>query len=229
MHYVFELCPKCKNELVEKDMEEFQEYIPGTCSNCGNEMEGVLWGDKKVENAIYKITLNKVRNMDKGKEKCQKIIMKVGGLDRNAAWEKMNTQGSIIFEGDLLHTYLNLNLIDQMGTAIDYSVTPKFPYSRAFIMICLDCGAEPEYKVKYKDNKPVISGYFCNRCKQWIMYDLFSELDSDETMYYVEAALEQVNDEVRQEILLQIEELWDKKIDNNKIRVRDCAKKIQYF
>ncbi len=83
MHYIFELCPKCMNELIERDIEDFQEFIPGICPNCGNRMEAALWGNKKTENTVYKIILNKVQNIDKGREKCQKIIMKIGGLDVN--------------------------------------------------------------------------------------------------------------------------------------------------
>ncbi len=227
MHYIFELCPKCMNELIERDIEDFQEFIPGICPNCGNRMEAALWGNTKTENTVYKIILNKVQNIDKSREKCQKIIMKIGGLDADAAREKMNTQGSIIFEGDLLHTYLNLNMIDQMGTAIDYSVMPSFPYDRALSIVCLECGEEAEYKVDYKGKKPVKSGYFCNNCRQWIMYDVYSEQDMDETIYYIEATIEDVDGEVRQEIIHHVEELWDKKIENNKIWAQDHAKKIQ--
>lgn len=52
MHYEFELCPKCKDNLIERVIDDFQEYIPGNCLNCGSRMESVMSG-KKRQAMIY--------------------------------------------------------------------------------------------------------------------------------------------------------------------------------
>ena len=227
MQYIFELCPNCMDKLVERNIDDFQEYTEGCCPNCGSVMGAVLFGKEKAEDAIYKIKLNKVRDMGKHEEKCLGVIMKVSELDSDAAREMMDMGDRIIFEGDLLHTFLALKQLDHIEYMIDYTVIPNFPYAREFSMACPNCGEVTEYKVVYGDDGSVTGGFFCETCKDFVMRDAYSESDVDDTDYYIEASFEGVDEEVRKEILSQINYLWEKKIEGDKIKVRDKAKNIQ--
>lgn len=211
MRYIFELCPECMDHLAERDIEDFQEYHESCCPNCGSKMQGVLFGITRAEDSIYKITINKVRDMSKYKEKCLEVLVRISGLDAETLLEKMKTGDSVIFEGDLLHTYLALTQLDQIEYMISYVVTPDFPYARAFSIMCPDCGEEAKYKVIYGEGDTATGGFFCERCKEWVMYTGFCKADVDETEYYIETSLEKVKDNVKEQILHYIDDLWEKK------------------
>ena len=179
MRYIFEVCPECMDKLVEKKLDDFQEYRGSCCPNCGNIMQGVLFGKKRAEDATYKITLNKVRDVSKYREKCFDIIMKISGLDADAVIERIGIGNCIIFEGDLFHTYLVLKQLDQIEHMVNYAITPTFPYARAFSIMCSNCGEEAKYKVVYGKDEAATGGFFCEKCKEWVMYTSFCKADVD--------------------------------------------------
>lgn len=227
MHYVFELCPKCMDKLVERKVGDFQEYIAGCCPNCGSMMEKVFSGKNKTEDALYKITFDKILDHGKWDEKCLKIIMKISGLDKEAALQKISIEGSTIFEGDLLHTYLNLRMLDQIDTIVSYSVTPKFPYARAFTMLCPDCGQGTVYRKQEVSIESMQCGLYCENCKEWIMYKISPKLQVDDTKYYLVAALEKVRSGVKEQIASKLQDLCDKKMEENRMIVLDKARNIE--
>lgn len=97
MKFFYELCPKCKDKLVEQIVGDFQEYTASSCPNCGGEMEFVLLGKKRATDTTYKIILNEINDMGIWKERCIKIIMEISNLDEDEVLKKMNTRNSEIF------------------------------------------------------------------------------------------------------------------------------------
>lgn len=145
MRHIFDLCPKCKDKLAERIVDDMSKSGKIHCPNCGSKMDTVFYGDKREDNAVYKITLNQIEDI---KDKYLDVIMKMGNFSEKEALEKLNGKDSISFEGDLLNTFLNLELLDEMWDISDYVITPPFPYVRNFIQKCPDCGEEAVYKTE---------------------------------------------------------------------------------
>lgn len=227
MRYIFELCPECRDKLVERNIDDFQEYHESICPNCGSTMHGVLFGKKRAEDAIYKITLNKLRDISKHGDRCFDIIRSISGLDKEAVIEKTGFGDCAIFEGDLLNTYLVLRELDKIEYMINYHVTPEFPYAREFSMMCSNCGEEAEYRVVYGKDDDVTGGFFCERCNEWVMYTGFCRADVDETEYCIEISAEGIEDDVREKILYNIGLLWERKIEGDSIKARGQSVEIR--
>lgn len=227
MRVFFELCPKCKDRFVERVIEDFQEYVAGTCPKCGGKMKFVLSGRKRVNNTTYKIVINKIDYMKKWIDRCVKIIMEIGKIDKKEAVKRMKTKNSVIFEGDLFHTYLNLRLLDKISSLIEYTVIPNFPYGRAMTMMCPDCGGDANCKIVNIGNGLCESGFYCEKCCDWIVYNVFSQFEVDETYFYLEASIEEADVAIKEMILENIENVCDKKIEHEKIILRDNARNLE--
>ena len=227
MRYILELCPVCLDKLVERNIDDFQEYHESCCPNCGGTMQAVLFGKKRAEDAIYKITLNKVRDVSKHRERCFDIIRRVSGLDADTVMERIGINDCVIFEGDLLHTYLTLEQLDQIEFMINYTVVPDFSYARELTIMCPDCGEKAKYRVKYGEGEDATGGFFCENCGEWVMYTGFGKADVDETEYYIESSIEEVEDKVKESVLYDIGLLWEKKIEGNSIKFRGQSIEIK--
>lgn len=227
MRYIFDLCPKCKDKLIEQTVDDFQEYSETCCPNCGSRMDGVLSGNKKADDTIYKISLNQTRNMHGRGDKCLEIIMRIGNLDESEALEKLNTQDSVIAEGDLLNTYLNLRCLDEIDYMVDYTVTPNFPYARVFEQMCPGCGEKAVYKTEEIDEDEIKEGFFCEKYNDWIMYDIRNKSWHDKTLYHLTASLKGVEDNIKKDILKMIAALCDKEAIEDKIIVHDLTRNIE--
>lgn len=227
LHYIFELCPKCMDKLVERKIDDFQEYIAGYCPNCGSMLENVFSGKNKADDVLYKIILDKILDKDKWDEKCLETIMKISELNKEETLKKISIEGSTIFVGDLLHTYLNLRILDQMDTIVSYRVIPDFPYARPFTMLCPDCGQETVYRKQELNKESMKHGLYCEKCKEWVMYKVSPKSQVDDTKYYLEAVLEKVKREVKEQITDKLQNLYDKKIEHDRIIVLDKARNIE--
>lgn len=226
MSYIFNLCPKCKDKLVERIVDDISKCEEKYCPNCGNKMDIVLSGDKKEETVVYKITLNQVQDI---KDKYLNVIMQMGNFDEKAALEKINGKDSISFEGDLLNTYLNLELLDETEGLVDYTVTPCFPYKRLFIQKCPDCGEKAIYRIEEIGEDEIQTGFFCEKCSEWVWYDICNKSKIDETLYHLKILLKEDEDEVKQEIMSTMNQLHDKEVLEDEIIVRDLARNIEYL
>ena len=163
MLYTLNLCPKCKDKLVEQDIEREEDYKTMYCPNCGRELILAFEGEEKVEDAediTYKIVLNEVI-IDEMRDTCVKVLMEIGNIDEKEALEKYNTENSVISEGDLLHTYLSLWLLGVSCYYLDYTVIPPLPYKSYYAFLCPDCGEV----ATYKEDK-----FFCENCNEWLTY-----------------------------------------------------------
>ena len=227
MRYIFDLCPKCKDKLIQRTTKDSQEYKEIYCSNCGNRMDTVLLGNKKAGNTIYKIILNQVRDINGKRDRCLKAIMQIDNLDENEALEKINTKDSVIFEGDLLNTYLSMRHLDEIDDMVDYSVIPDFPYARAFGQKCPDCGEEAVYKIEEVSENKLQKGFFCEKCNNWVWYDICDKLQIDKTLYHVKVSLKGVGGQVRQDIMRMLNGLCVKETVEDQIVVHDLARNIE--
>jgi hypothetical protein len=227
MRHVFNLCPKCKDRLVEQIVDDFSKSGEIYCPNCGSEMDKVFDGDKKEENTVYKITLNRAQEI---KEKYLDVIMQMGNFSEEEALEKIGERDSISFEGDLLKTYLNLELADKMWDIYDYTVTPLFPYERIYIARC-DCGERAVYKAEKINDEEFMAGFFCEKCRDYIWYDICDKIERDLTWYQLKIPLKEGMDEGQREIMGKVNQLHldDKEVLEDEIIIRDVAKNIEVF
>ncbi len=227
MWYVFDLCPKCRDRLVEKVVDNLSKSEGGCCPNCGSKMDEVFCGDKKEENAVYKITLNRAQEI---KEKYLDVIMQMGNFSEEEALEKIGERDSISFEGDLLKTYLNLELADKMWDIYDYTVIPPFPYKRFYIARC-DCGERAVYRAEKINDEEFMAGFFCEKCRDYIWYGIYSEIEDDLTGYQLKIPLKEGMDEGQREIMGKVNQLHldDKEVLEDEIIIRDVAKNIEVF
>lgn len=211
--YTLSLCPKCKDRLMEQITNGVREedYKIMYCPNCGSEMELALSGREKAEERTYKIILKKVHIIHGRKDKCLKTIMQIGSFDEKEALEKLDTEGSVIFEGDLLHTYLSLRKLDEIDYMVDYNVKPNLPYMRDIHKVCPDCDEEAVYRLIELDEDKVEDGFFCEKCNRWVWRFLTYRYQLDMTTYHLRASLKGIEDEVKQRI---IDELDIKIIDD---------------
>lgn len=172
MLYTLNICPKCKDKFVKQDVVREEDYRSVYCSYCGREMIPVLAGEERlddIEKTIYKIVLNEVI-IDEMQDKCVKVIMQIGNYGEEEALEKVNTKNSVIFEGDLLHTYLSLWLLSESCYYFHYTVSPPLPYQILFAQLCPDCGEVVTYKKEEVGEGKVREGFFCEKCNEWISY-----------------------------------------------------------
>lgn len=227
MWYMFDLCPKCKDKLVERIVDNIARSESGYCPDCGEKMDEVFYGDKKAETAVYKITLNRVQHI---KKKYLNVIMRMENLSEKEALEKLDGKDSISFEGDLLRTFLNLELIDEMWDISDYVVTPPFPYTRIFIQRC-DCGEKAVYKVEKINEEKFRAGFFCEKCGEYVWYDVCDKVERDLTPYQLKLTLKAGDEKGKQEIMRRVNEsdLYDKEVHEDEIVIRDQAKNIEVF
>ena len=229
MLYTFNLCPKCKDKLVEQDVEKIEDYKVIYCPNCGSELEKVLSGREKAEDTTYQIVLNNVRIIHNRKDKCLKTIMQIGDSDEKEALKKLNTKNSVIFEGDLLNTYLSLRCLDKIDYMIDYTVVPQFPYGRVFTQVCPECEEEAVFKTEEASETEVKTGCFCEKCNDWVWYDIKDKYEVDETLYHLKASIKGVEDKIKQEILRMTDWLSDKEIEGPNHSTRSGQKYSKYF
>ena len=229
MLYTFNLCPKCKDKLIEQDVAKEEDYKVIYCPNCGSAMEPALSGEEKAEDTTYKIVLNNVRILHNRSDKCLETIMQIGGVDEKEALEKLGTKESVIFEGDLLNTYLSLRCLDKIGNIVDYTVVPQFPYARVFAQICPQCGEEAVYKKEDVEEDKVKTGFFCEKCKEWIFNNIKDKYEFDETLYHLKLSVKEIEGQDKQEILEAIGELRNKKIKEDQIEIHDLARNMVYL
>lgn len=93
--------------------------------------------------------------------------------------------------------------------------------------MCPDCGEDTFWKVDNVGNGYYKSGFYCEQCGEWVMYNVFPQFEIDETNFCVESSLKDTDGEVRKEILKYIKNLNDKIVKGDKVIFRDKARKME--
>lgn len=172
MKYAYYICPNCKDKFFEEqnldgEYKDFERYNGEICPNCKSKLVLACAGNKKAGNTVYKIVMQLCTN----EEACKEAIMEINNCDEIKAMEKINNENSVICEGDLLKTYLSMDILD--GAVVVYKVVPEFEYTRYIYMglQCPECGGilirkredDGEGVNHYKD------GFVCENCGEWFM------------------------------------------------------------
>lgn len=186
---IYEMCPHCMNQLIERKQPIDDGESINYCPKCGKKMVMACFGEHKIDDTIYKIILNDVflsHNRDKF-VKFLSTLIKIGNLDFNAALEKCRAKDSMIFEGNISDTYVNMGLLDDFAPDIHYTVVPPFPFESLitpFVSLCPICGNETIHKSENLDDPKdyVRDGYFCEKCQDWVVVTEMPKEDDDMEM-----------------------------------------------
>lgn len=209
-------------------MEAFEKYSGKNCLKCGSKLVLAYVSDKKADDTVYKIILEGITKHEQNENQCIETIMKIGGFDRNEALEKIDTENSIIFEGNLSDTYINMSLLDDIGI-VRYTVSPSIPYSRVICYdICPECGCETIEKMEEIDGLKnyVKQGMFCEHCNDWVIFCSVNKMNMDDTIYTLVFSVDKINGKENEELLTIIENLHDKDVVDDKIVICDKANTI---
>ena len=170
--YGYVMCPKCKDKLLETEKDDFSDERH--CPKCGNRFVLALLGEEPIDNTIYKITFEGSPYLDNKIIKYLKDSLEENHFDVDDIMQKIKNweDGSAIYEGDTLHTYLLMHILGI--PELCYNVTPEFPYKRSLephIALCPDCGNETIAKEEKSDNTKdyIKKGRFCEHCNKWTM------------------------------------------------------------
>lgn len=173
------MCPCCMDQLIERKQSIEDMESVNFCPKCGRKMAMACFGEQKSDNTVFKIILNdaSVSEYRNRRNHFLSVLMKMGGFNFKEAIEKYTMKDSVIFEGDLSSTYVNMELLDGFTPDIHYTVVPQFPMERLiepFFSICPTCGSDTVHKTVEIDNIPgcVEEGIFCEKCNEWLMHTM---------------------------------------------------------
>lgn len=196
MYFGYDICPKCKNMLIERDesnenINAFKEYSGRRCLICGSRLVLACVGDEKIDETTYKIIINNEAILDK--EELVDILKK---LNISIPTVIHSDKKSIIFEGTADDVYIKINILDD--TKIKYTVEPKFPFTKFIfnkVCLCSKCGSETVQKIQEEKHSKaqIIKGFYCENCNEWIIYNSFSKLQLDDKIYQLVFSLIDIN------------------------------------
>ena len=104
-----------------------------------------------------------------------------------------------------------MEALDNAG--ILYNVIPEFPFQRFIypqICLCPDCGKETSERTEETTAETrdwLKKGIYCEHCREWIMYRMVNRKDLDRTIYRVEIFWGDTNNEIREKIETNINDL----------------------
>lgn len=234
MYYGYDICPKCKDRLMERcqENEKFERYSGEKCDKCGSKLRLALIGEKRVDETIYEITVSPwhINN----KNKCVQAIMELYNCEYSVAEKKMETKETVLFKGDILHVYLTMEWLCELYGIDDFDVSPEFPFLRIAYIDCPDCGGDTCYKIAESEKEGyMLTGYFCENCNSWVANNYTPKINLDETKYKVTFSLQEIDREEDEKIKEQVEEVKElisrcseRKIRQNEIMIRACADEI---
>ncbi len=192
MYYFFDICPKCKDKLYEREWTEDEEkyydnFSEVRCPHCGNRLINACMGEKKPDDTVYKIFLTSASaHIDNKMEICIEVLMEIGHCDRKSAIEKLDAEDIVICEGKISEIYFAIKKLQEAEGRIQYRIEPEFPYmtlSDPEFFFCQTCEGIAIYKTEELADNPsmVKSGTFCEHCNKWIAYTVVSKdsLDVD--------------------------------------------------
>lgn len=179
MDYILDICPKCMDKLYEREKpldnngKKYNPVSEASCPNCGHRLIKACGGEKKPDSTVYDTTYKIFISYipDGQEEEAIDIVMKLGRCSREAALEKLNTEHSLLCEGNLLETYLSIRELVEVNCFLCYEAEPEFPYDiPVFFFFCPTCGGIPVMKEEILENSPSEAevGIFCEKCNKWI-------------------------------------------------------------
>ena len=155
---------------------------------------------------------------------------------RNAKDAIMNSvyvgeQGSIIYEGDIIHTYLFKKAFTGSELWIGFDVIPEFPYEiyEPDLFICPECGEEVIGRTEpYDDIKGwFLDGLFCRHCNKWTLEPIAKRDTTIYTLVFSYKNLKIMADSsVKRGIMNCLEKVPDKKIQGDKMIIHTNSEKI---
>ena len=155
---------------------------------------------------------------------------------RNAKDAIMNSvyvgeQGSIIYEGDIIHTYLFKKAFTGFELWIGFDVIPEFPYEiyEPDLFICPECGEEVIGRTEpYDDIKGwFLDGLFCRHCNKWTLEPIAKRDTTIYTLVFSYKNLKIMADSsVKRGIMNCLEKVPDKKIQGDKMIIHTNSEKI---
>ncbi len=150
------------------------------CPKCGNRYVLALLSEKSIDDTVYKITFDGSPFLDSKIMKYLKESLEEYHLDVDDIIKKIKNweEGKIIYEGDTLHTYLLMDILNI--PELCYIVTPEFSYKRSMaphIALCSYCGNETVEKKEETDGTKdyIKKGRFCEHCNKWTVWFCVSE------------------------------------------------------
>lgn len=166
MAYIYEMCPHCLDELIERKqpMEDLDSI--NYCPKCGKKMVWAIGCKQKIDDTIYKIILKDASHLTDHLNKKNKFleeVMKMGNITYEEAVEKCKAKNCLIFEGNTKEVYIKMNILDSFTPQIRYKVVPDILFERfcdPFISICPTCGSD------VVDRE---GGTFCEKCNEWVL------------------------------------------------------------
>ena len=230
MYFGYDVCPKCMNTLIEREQSmgnenEFEEYSGKYCLVCGNKLVLACVGDKRIDNTLYKIILSEISVSDK-----KDYVEILKELDIDISLDKLHNRETVIFEGTAVDIYIKMEMLDSAG--MKYTVVPEFPFARMIynqVCLCSKCGGETVQKIE-NHKKYIKKGFYCENCKDWLLYNCFSRLQLDDMVYKLEFSWKEIDNKIdsgaKSELLYELDNLFDVKKQENKIYILGKAEEV---
>lgn len=230
MYFGYDVCPRCMNILIEREQSkenenDFEEYSGKCCLVCGSRLVLACVGDKRIDDTLYKIILSEISVSDK-----KYYIEILKKLDIDISLEEFNNRETVIFEGTGDDIYIKMEMLD--GAGIKYTVMPKFPFARKIynqVCLCSKCGGETVQKIEIH-KEYINKGFYCENCKDWELYNSFSRLQLDDTVYRLEFSRKEIDNKTdsgaKSELLNGLDNISDIKEQGDEIIILGKAEMI---
>ena len=233
MEYAYVICPKCWDKLIEVKKEELSTYEQKRCSNCGTRFGLALLGDNKIDNSVYKVIIKKKWGMDKKRADIMSKDLNRAHFKAKAIMESINngTQGTIIYEGDVLRIYLLECVFIGFEPWIELEIVPRFPYKifHPEYFLCPECGAEVISRQEPYDciRGWFLDGLFCENCNKWTLGPAAIRDDTNYRLVFPYKKLKSMADNgIKRGIMNRLEKVPDKKIQGEQMIVHTNSERI---
>lgn len=234
MEYAYVICPKCWDRLVEiEKKEDLNIYEQKRCLNCGSRFGLALLGERKIDNAIYKVIIKNKWGLDEKRVAIIRKDLKRAHFDADAIIKAITAgkKGNTIYKGDAMHIYLFECVFSGFESWIEFNIVPKFPYKifHPEYFLCPECGAEVISRTEPYDSIKgwFIDGLYCNNCNKWT---LGPTVICDNTIYTLKFSsnkLKRMEDcSLKRGIMKQLNKIPNKKIQGDQMSVYINSEKI---
>lgn len=234
MEYAYVICPKCWDKLIKvENIQDLDLYEQKRCLKCKTRFGLALLGEKEIDNSTYKIILRYKTELDEERVANMRKAIQTLKLDTDAIMNSVyvGEQGSTIYEGDIIHTYLFKKAFTGFELWIGFDVIPEFPYEiyEPDLFICPECGEEVVGRTEPCDDIKgwFLDGLFCGHCNKWTLGPIAKR---DTTIYTLVFSYKNlkilVDSSVKRGIMNRLEKVPDKKIQGDKMIIHTNSEKI---
>lgn len=234
MEYAYVICPKCWDKLieVEKD-EELSIYEQRRCPNCGTRFGLALLGENKIDSSVYKVIIKKKWGWDQKRTDIISKDLNRAHFDVEPIMESINngTQGTIIYEGDVLHIYLFECVFIGFESWIEFEIVPRFPYKifHPEYFLCPECGAEVISRQEPYDRIKgwLLDGLFCENCNEWTLEPTAIRDPITYKLVFTHKNVENMEDNsIKREIMNCLEKVVEKEIQGDQMIINTNSEGI---